>query len=365
VTSDVGGGAQDTIIQAQAATDARGITTARVRPTTPPHDVQFSARVVEDKVDIAQVVEIVVQKPEPPSFFAPAFAPYFDGLHFVVSPLPLKVGQATEISLPLTNRRKVPVEVRARFFGTVPNIGLGHWPLIGETETLVLKPGESLEAKITWTPTVETGHICQKVEVWGRELPPQTTHARSSGWPHMVRTAFAQLPTPVPSPSPPSTRMDTKQQNIGPVTCPIPPSGGGEDLQCDYTISTGHLACVDPATDATIIDSYGWAGFRQYKNDPNAQARRNEGPIPEGIYYITDSEKLPTINPPPKTGEISLEIIPLTSNRKALGRDAFRMHGPNRDPRRRDDSSHGCIIMSPDVREIIQNYGGAMLFVER
>lgn len=218
VTSAVSGEPADTILQPEAPTDARGITTARVKPVTPPHTARFSARVLEDNVDIGQVVEIEVQKPGPPSFFPAAFAPYF-GEGFHVSPTPLVVGRPTTITVPLTNRWKVPVEVRVRFFATVLNIGLGHWPQIGETETFVLQPGESRDAKITWTPTVESGHLCVKVEVWGRALPAQ---ADAGAWPGLVSAAYAApiaLAQAAGAPAP----IETRSQNLGTVS--LPPCG--------------------------------------------------------------------------------------------------------------------------------------------
>ena len=216
VASAVSSGPEDTIIQPQAPTDAGGIATARVKPSTPPHTARFSARVLEDNVDIGQVVEIEVQNPGPPSFFPPAFAPYFDEKKFVVSPTPLKVGQPTTITVPLTNLRKVPVEARVRFFANALNIGLGHWPQIGETETFVLQPGESREAKITWTPTAESHHLCFKAEIWGRELPPRAAAGPRPGWLQFVGPAFAQSPAGPATTGTPAL-MDSRQQNVGPV----------------------------------------------------------------------------------------------------------------------------------------------------
>lgn len=225
-------GGKDTILQPEAPTNDQGIVTARVKPTDVGHTAKFFATVLDEGVDIGQVAEIEVFSAGNLSFLPAGFAPYYSET-FRVSPKPLKVGQKTTITVPLGNPFKVPMEVSVRFLNSMANIGGSNWTKIGETEKFVLKPGESKEVSITWTPQKEEGHLCFAVEVWGRELPQK---AASNALFRLIGTAIAQdfrLPT---LGGENFSLLDRRQQNIGPVTPVIGPVTPVNEPKCDPKI---------------------------------------------------------------------------------------------------------------------------------
>src|SRR6266700_5263321 len=86
----------------------------------------------------------------------------------------------------------------------------------------------------------------------------------------------------------------------------------------------------------------GYSGFANGKNAPQFQNVHEVGPIPEGGYLIGmphDSNS---------HGPFVLPLIPLRAT-ETFGRDAFLIHGDS--VHRPGTESHGCIIMSRDVRE--------------
>jgi hypothetical protein len=207
-------GGDGNLIQPQAPTNAQGIATAQYKMTSA-HNRRFFATVLDDTVDVGQEAEILGQRGQL-AFLPLTYAPYYGGKHFLVTPLPLTQGQLTTISVPLMNRMKVPYEVSVRVLATVPNIGAYNFGEIGRTETFVLKPGESRQVKVGWTPKEAGGKLCFKVEVWGRPAPAQ--QAAMPGL-NLFSVAFAQPPVPAPHPTPaaPPKLMDSRQHNIGPV----------------------------------------------------------------------------------------------------------------------------------------------------
>jgi hypothetical protein len=109
--------------------------------------------------------------PQRLAFLPPAFSPYYDGKHFKVSPTPVRVGQRTTVSVPLTNTQKTPAQLSVRLLMNPPNIGLRDWTKIAESESFLLKPGETKTVELAWTPADASPHLCFKVEVWGKLMP--------------------------------------------------------------------------------------------------------------------------------------------------------------------------------------------------
>ena len=98
----------------------------------------------------------------------------------------------------------------------------------------------------------------------------------------------------------------------------------------------------------------GYSGAGECKNDPDAQDRHNEGPIPRGRY---------TIEPPQDTvshGPYVLRLVPDEAN-DMEGRGNFLLHGDSKlDP---GNASQGCIILPRKIREIVWNSGDNLLEV--
>lgn len=85
----------------------------------------------------------------------------------------------------------------------------------------------------------------------------------------------------------------------------------------------------------------GYSGIGNGKNNPDAQATPNYGPIPCGVWLVGapfDS---------PNTGPFTLPLTPAPGT-DALNRDDFRIHGDS--ILHPGSASHGCIILPHDVR---------------
>ena len=101
-----------------------------------------------------------------------------------------------------------------------------------------------------------------------------------------------------------------------------------------------------------VADCY--AGHGEGKNNGLQQHSPGVGPIPCGAWMISeprDSER---------TGKFVLPLIPLLGT-QTFGRSAFEIHGEN--AAHPGDSSHGCIVAPPDVRQEIADSGDCLLLV--
>lgn len=108
-----------------------------------------------------------------------------------------------------------------------------------------------------------------------------------------------------------------------------------------YEQSTGELF----GTDGRLIGK-GYSGFGAFKNDPSKQDQPNEGPIPQGRYYIGPLIKTELHGP----DVMRLIARPGTN---IFGRAGFLIHGDSvSNP---GTASHGCIIMPKDVRLLVGN----------
>lgn len=87
---------------------------------------------------------------------------------------------------------------------------------------------------------------------------------------------------------------------------------------------------------------HGYSGAGKFKNDPSAEGRVAQGPIPRGLWSID-----PVARSSPHTGPYTITLNPVGHD--ALGRSEFRIHGDSRtNP---GTASHGCIVMPRGVRE--------------
>ena len=97
----------------------------------------------------------------------------------------------------------------------------------------------------------------------------------------------------------------------------------------------------------------GYSGADEGKNNPKLEALRNIGPIPKGMYVITDVYDSDSIGP------LVIALEPHLHN--CLGRTFFRIHGDSRtNP---GEASKGCIILSRAIRERIADSNDRLLQV--
>lgn len=80
----------------------------------------------------------------------------------------------------------------------------------------------------------------------------------------------------------------------------------------------------------------GYAGIYTGKNNPNMQQTHNTGPLPCGIYRISDAYKHTALGP------LTMDLKPDVAN-EMFKRDYFRIHGDSEaNP---GMASHGCIVL--------------------
>jgi hypothetical protein len=115
-----------------------------------------------------------------------------------------------------------------------------------------------------------------------------------------------------------------------------------------YSQSTGELT-----RDGQLIGT-GYAGHGSGKNDPQMQQVPNVGPLPQGFYTIGLAEEHARLGP------MSMELDPDPDN-QMFDRSEFFIHGDN--PDHVGNSSDGCIVMPPAVRQAIAASGDDLLQV--
>lgn len=98
-----------------------------------------------------------------------------------------------------------------------------------------------------------------------------------------------------------------------------------------------------------------YCGAPGYKNNPQFQCLKNQGPLPIGSYIIGSPYNSPN------TGRFTLGLTPHAGN-DMCGRDGFRIHGDSR--KAPGAASHGCIVVSLISRQEIWNSGDRELIVE-
>lgn len=111
-------------------------------------------------------------------------------------------------------------------------------------------------------------------------------------------------------------------------------------LICYYRQSTGAIRCED-ANGNEYYSADGYSGRGESRNNPEAQGRRDQGPIPRGRWQVGPWQNNP------RTGRNTSVLLPEADNEcHDTGRDctSFRAHGDNA----ANDASTGCIILPPD-----------------
>jgi hypothetical protein len=98
----------------------------------------------------------------------------------------------------------------------------------------------------------------------------------------------------------------------------------------------------------------GYSGHGAGLNNPDAEAQRNVGPIPAGMWTID-----PRPLPPGHLGPLALALRP--DGFDPHGRSLFRIHGDT--AAMNHTASDGCIILGHDVRQAIVDSGVTRLQV--
>jgi len=88
------------------------------------------------------------------------------------------------------------------------------------------------------------------------------------------------------------------------------------------------------------VIAFGYAGKGKGKNNPDMQDVRKTGPIPRGLWRMTD------VKNSPNTGPFTIVLVP-EKGTDARGRSEFRVHGDNKT----GTASEGCIILGRPVRD--------------
>lgn len=106
-----------------------------------------------------------------------------------------------------------------------------------------------------------------------------------------------------------------------------------------YVQSTGELY-----SGAGVLAGTGYSGAGEFKNKPDAQSLKDQGPCPVGIY---------TIGKPYDSDDHGPYVLPLHPHigNQMFGRDAFLMHGDSKS--HPGTASKGCIIQARATRELV------------
>jgi hypothetical protein len=221
----------DDLVQADKPTDENGVTTAKLKsqPTARPHESAIYATDVTDFVDLGQVAHVRFPDVKE-NFFASPCTDGFDPNLITVEPLPMVAGHPLTLKVKLENRQKSDVELNATFQATDWNIGANTWKDVGRVNNIHLKPGESRDVSIQWTPTAEQVHQCFRVQLKGG------TKSASSGL-HVLTASFqpgATLFAVLAASDAADNGGGSVQRNVGPVSsCRFspPPPGIGAPYQ--------------------------------------------------------------------------------------------------------------------------------------
>lgn len=113
-----------------------------------------------------------------------------------------------------------------------------------------------------------------------------------------------------------------------------------------YEQATGELT-----RDGAFVGT-GYSGTGMGRDNTAFEATEGVGPIPRGQYTIGPVRNSARLGP----CVMNLEPSLMTDT---FGRSLFRIHGDNR----RNDASHGCIILGPLIRQAIADSGDTDLEV--
>src|SRR5882724_6716578 len=104
-----------------------------------------------------------------------------------------------------------------------------------------------------------------------------------------------------------------------------------------------------------IVHGHGYSGNGLGKNNPAAQDEHGVGPAPRGLWTIGE----PHVSP--NTGAYTMDLTPAPGT-DTEGRTALKIHGDSIN--HPGEASHGCIILSRQMREAIWKCGDHQLEVK-
>jgi hypothetical protein len=90
----------------------------------------------------------------------------------------------------------------------------------------------------------------------------------------------------------------------------------------------------------------GYSGHGDGLNNPSMESVVNVGPIPRGDWTIGEAVD------DPKLGPLAMALIPYPQT-NTFGRTSFFVHGDSLEYPGLEEASHGCIILSRSIRELI------------
>lgn len=105
-----------------------------------------------------------------------------------------------------------------------------------------------------------------------------------------------------------------------------------------YSQSSGELH-----HDGELIAT-GYSGHGKGVNNPEMQAVPDVGPLPQGMYTISEASTHPRL------GALSMHLMP-DPNDEMYGRSGIYIHGDN--SRLNHSASLGCIVLPHDVRQML------------
>lgn len=115
-----------------------------------------------------------------------------------------------------------------------------------------------------------------------------------------------------------------------------------------YSQSSGRLTVFG----TNQLLGVGYSGFKEGRNNPDADHEKALGPIPRGYWRIGeayDSKRVGRLTIP----LYKLDDTPGDDADEVTGRSAFRIHGDN--SRGDQSASRGCIILNRVIRDAVSN----------
>lgn len=128
---------------------------------------------------------------------------------------------------------------------------------------------------------------------------------------------------------------------------------GNKAALCVYAQDTGSLLCWDNRTGNNVVQTSGYSGKGDARNNPAMQFAANRGPIPQGSWTISPATRA-------TKGPFTTPLFP-TSDTFTSGRDNFLFHGDNQYGNY--SASEGCIVVGRAARQVIHSLGGGILYV--
>ena len=117
-----------------------------------------------------------------------------------------------------------------------------------------------------------------------------------------------------------------------------------------YEQSTGRFVILDiddGGTERCLDEFVGYAGKPPFVNDPTAERRKSQGPLPRGFWRVGSPVAHPRLVP------LAFPLEPMAKTR-TFGRSGFFVHGDSKT--RPGKASSGCIILPRHARDAVLHY---------